>query len=171
MLGNKPSFLAISGRTGSPFAGVIQFIAVADNDTMAAELYGEHLEWFYNKTQHVYGGFIDAPGYRTEQTIADGFTTHYTDTRITDRTWDQLVEEGVVVRGNPKQVTEQLESLVTEANIGVLMVMGHFGSLGKETTEYNLGRIAKEVIPNLRHIHDEWEDEWYPQNARRAPNA
>ena len=152
-------------------AGVIQFIAVADDDTMAAELYGEHLEWFYNKTQHVYGGFIDAPGYRTEKTIADGFTTHYTDTRITDRTWEQLVEEGVVVRGNPKQVTEQLESLVTEANIGVLMVMAQFGSLGQETTEYNLARIAKEVIPNLRPIHDEWEDEWYPKNARRAPGV
>ena len=51
-------------------AGIIQFIGVGDSEEHAEELYAEHLEWFYNKTQHVYGGFIDAPGYRTEKTIA-----------------------------------------------------------------------------------------------------
>ena len=152
-------------------AGVIQFIGVADNEQMAAALYGEHLEWFYNKTQHVYGGFIDAPGYRTENTIAGGFTTHFTDTRITERSWAQLVDERVVIQGSPSQVTEQLEALIEEIGIGVIMVMAHFGSMPRETSDYNMRRIAQEVIPKLRHLHSEWEDEWYPQHARRAPGA
>ncbi len=152
-------------------AGIIQFIGVGDSEEHAEELYAEHLEWFYNKTQHVYGGFIDAPGYRTEKTIAGGFTTEYTDVRITERKWPQLIDEGVIIHGSPKQVTEKLEWLANDINLGAIMVMAHFGSMPRDTAEYNMTRIAKEVLPNLRHIHSEWEDEWYPQHARRAPGA
>ena len=148
--------------------GFIQFVTVADNEAMAAEMYGPHLEWFYNKTQHVYGGFIDAPGYRTGATIAAGFTAEQADVRITERKWPQLVDEGVVIAGSPSQVTEQLETLITNLNVGALMFMSHFGSMSRETGQYNTRRIAREVIPNLRHFWSEWTDEWYPQNARRA---
>ena len=77
----------------------------------------------------------------------------------------------MIIHGSPKQVTEKLEWLAKEINLGAIMVMAHFGSMPRDTAEYNMTRIAREVLPNLRHIHSEWEDEWYPQHARRAPGA
>jgi alkanesulfonate monooxygenase SsuD/methylene tetrahydromethanopterin reductase-like flavin-dependent oxidoreductase (luciferase family) len=95
-------------------AGIIHFVAIADSEAQAEELYAPHLEWFYNKTQHIYGGFIDAPGYRSMNTIAQGFTTEYTDVRITDRKWEHLVSEGVVAHGTPDQVAEQIEYIANQ---------------------------------------------------------
>ena len=77
----------------------------------------------------------------------------------------------MIIHGSPKQVTEKLEWLANDINLGAIMVMAHFGSMPRDTAEYNMTRIAREVLPNLRHIHSEWEDEWYPQHARRAPGA
>ncbi len=161
-----------NNRPRNPYrGGFIQFVGVADNEAMAADMYGPHLEWFYNKTQHVYGGFIDAPGYRTSATITAGLTPELADVRITDRKWPQLVEEGVVITGSPSQVTEQVEALINNLGVGVLMFMSHFGNMSRDTAEYNTRRIALEVIPKLRHMWPEWEDEWYPRNARRVVNV
>jgi alkanesulfonate monooxygenase SsuD/methylene tetrahydromethanopterin reductase-like flavin-dependent oxidoreductase (luciferase family) len=48
------------GLPQNPYqAGFVQFVAVGDSDDECAEKFGPHAEWFFNKTQHVYGGFAE----------------------------------------------------------------------------------------------------------------
>jgi hypothetical protein len=34
-----------------------------------------------------------------------------------------------------------------------------------ETVLYNTPRVAREVIPKLRHRFNEWEDKWWPRDT------
>ncbi len=62
----------------SPYrAGFAQTICVAETDAEAERLYGEHINYFYNRCLHVYPGFADAPGYRTIKTIQSGALSQY----------------------------------------------------------------------------------------------
>ena len=62
----------------SPYrAGFAQTICVAETDEEAERLYGEHVNYFYNRCLHVYPGFADAPGYRTIKTIQTGALSQY----------------------------------------------------------------------------------------------
>ena len=57
----------------NPFQGAFaQQVVVAETDDQAEQMYTEHLQYFFDKCLHVYPGFADAPGYRTENTIRAG---------------------------------------------------------------------------------------------------
>src|SRR6266542_2695169 len=47
----------------------LQLVAVGESASEVEETFGPHGEYFYNKMLHYYGGFTDAPGYRTIPTI------------------------------------------------------------------------------------------------------
>ena len=49
------------------------------------------------------------------------------------------------------------------------MVLLHFGNMPKETTLYNTRRFAEEVIPRLRPLWSEWQDEWWTRTP--SPEA
>ena len=53
-------------------AGFLQLVAVGETESEVEERFGPHGEYFYNKMLHVYPGFADAPGYRTNRTIKAG---------------------------------------------------------------------------------------------------
>src|SRR5262245_47045876 len=54
-------------------SGFLQLVAVADTDAAAEREYYAHADYFYNKCLHVFEGFADAPGYRTQETLRAGF--------------------------------------------------------------------------------------------------
>ena len=45
------------------------------------------------------------------------------------------------------------------------MLLNQIGSMSHENAMYNIEKTATEVIPNLRHMWSEYEDQWWPQNA------
>src|SRR6266849_2584221 len=62
--------VAERGKDANPYrAGYAQIVVVADNDQEAERLYGPHIDYFFNRCLHVYTGFADAPGYRTQATL------------------------------------------------------------------------------------------------------
>ncbi|HET7738928.1 MAG TPA: hypothetical protein VFK32_10165, partial [Tepidiformaceae bacterium] len=158
------------GSDMNPYqAGFLQLVAVADSEQEAADKFGPHGEYFYNKMLHVYPGFSDAPGYRTLDTVKAGLlgqTTQFGQ-RPASLTWKDLLEQGNIIAGTPKQVTEQLESVIKDLHIGHLMVLNQFGSIPHDLAMANIKKTATEVLPNLRGIWDgQFEDKWWPHPMR-----
>jgi len=44
-------------------------------------------------------------------------------------------------------------------------VLLHFGDMPKETVNYNTTRFAQDVMPRLRPMWSEWEDQWWPTDT------
>ncbi len=155
------------GADRNPYkAGFLQLVAVADSEQEAADKFGPHGEYFYNKMLHVYPGFGDAPGYRTLKTVEAGLMQQTTafGQRPPKLSWKDLLEQGNIVAGTPAQVTEQLEQVIKDLRIGHLMVLNQFGSIPHDLALDNIRKTATEVLPNLRHLwKDEWEDKWWPK--------
>lgn len=145
-------------------AGFLQLVMTGESESEVEEKYGEHAEYFFNKMLHVYPGFGDAPGYRTLDTIRAGLLAQTG--RFGDRpprsTWKDLVENGNIVAGTPDQVVEQLEQVATDLNVGHLMLLCQIGSMPHDLTMENIRLTATKVVPNLRHVHAEFEDRWWP---------
>lgn len=154
--------------------GFLQLVAVGETESEVEDKFGEHGEYFYNKMLHVYPGFADAPGYRTIDTIKAGLLGQVG--RFGDRppslTWKDLREQGNIIAGTPKQVSEQLEHVIKDLHIGHLMVLNQFGSIPHDTAMENIKLTTQKVLPNLRHIwNGQYEDKWWihPSSDIQSP--
>jgi alkanesulfonate monooxygenase SsuD/methylene tetrahydromethanopterin reductase-like flavin-dependent oxidoreductase (luciferase family) len=163
------------GLPRNPYqGGFLQLVAVGETESEVEDKYGPHGEYFYNKMLHVFPGFADAPGYRTVDTIKAGLlgqTTRFGE-RPPKLTWKDLLAQGNIVAGTPKQVTEQLEHVIRSLHVGHLMVLNQFGSIPHELAMENIRNTATQVLPNLKQIWEgEWEDRWWihPMNRSQAP--
>ena len=78
-------------------------------------------------------------------------------------TFEDMVEKGYIILGDPTQVTEQVNELCTSMNVGHLMVFSHFGNMSKDLVRYNTELYATKVMPEVRGLfEDEFEDKWWP---------
>jgi hypothetical protein len=86
---------------------------------------------------------------------------------------EDIVERGYVIIGSPDEVVEQLKTVATSLNVGHLMMLLQFGSMGKELAKYNTKLFAEQVMPKLKGQFSEWEDRWWPapmaETERAAP--
>jgi alkanesulfonate monooxygenase SsuD/methylene tetrahydromethanopterin reductase-like flavin-dependent oxidoreductase (luciferase family) len=123
--------------------------------------------YFYEKCFHIYRGFTDAPGYRSEKAIASGLASQgfarENSGLQTPLTWKDRVAQGAVVTGSPSQVTEQLREVSKDLGVGHLMCLLQLGNLGREATMRNVKLFGEQVLPHLRDVHSEWEDKWWIQ--------
>jgi alkanesulfonate monooxygenase SsuD/methylene tetrahydromethanopterin reductase-like flavin-dependent oxidoreductase (luciferase family) len=181
------------GKEPNPFqGGFAQFVAIADTEAEAWELYREPAEYFFNRCLHVYAGFADPPGYKTPNTVRAGVegmveraareATARKESGAAARKrggphvglpFEEMVEKGYIILGNPTQVTEQVHELCVSMNVGHLMTFQHFGNMDKELVRYNTDLYARYVMPELRGLfEDEWEDKWWPKplpSSERVP--
>ncbi len=134
-------------------------------DQEAERLYEPHIDYFFNRCLHVYAGFADAPGYRTQATLKAGFVPQVggaaTAMRATLR-WKDFVEHGFVIAGSAATVRETLREALTSMRVGHLMVLLQIGSLPDALTRENTERFARDVMPSLKDLWSEYEDHWYP---------
>jgi hypothetical protein len=65
--------------------------------------------------------------------------------------------------GSPEEVVEQLTEVATDLNVGHLMLLLQFGSMGKDLAAHNTKLFAERVMPKLRGLFGEWEDRWWPK--------
>ncbi|MBX9840220.1 MAG: LLM class flavin-dependent oxidoreductase [Xanthobacteraceae bacterium] len=160
-------------------AGFLQFIAVADNDAEAERLYAEPALYFYQRCLHVYGGYVNPPGYMSMATLKAGIEGQVA--RITNRagaraelgtlSWKDLIDRGYLVAGSPATVADRINDMADKLNVGHLMVLLHFGNMSKEVTMHNTRMFAEKVIPRLRSRFSEWEDNWFPRDAAKPVAA
>ncbi len=169
-------YVAEQGKEMNPYrAGFLQFVAVAEDDAQAEELYGEAAEYFFERCMHVYRGFAEAPGYRSLRSLQAGLATAIGQPRsivgAQPRKWKDYLDDGTIIAGSPKHVEEQIRDLSDQLRIGHLMTLLQFGNMNKETTMYNTKMFAERVLPNLQGLWGEWEDKWWikPMENRQTP--
>ena len=174
--------MADLGHEPNPFqAGFIQFVGVADSEAEARRIYRAPAEYFFNRCLHLYPGFADPPGYRSEATVragVEGMIKQAAD-RAADRspgpagrsragfhstlTFDEMVEKGYVVIGSPTSVAEQLTEVATSLNVGNLMLLLQFGNMDRDLTMFNTELFADKVMPEIHGLfEDQWEHRWWP---------
>jgi len=169
--------VAKRGKDESPYrAAFAQTICVAETDQEAEKLYAEHVHYFYNRCLHIYGGFADAPGYRTIKTLqADVLTALSEDFQnlFPTLTWKELVDGGYVIAGSPATVRERMEDLVKGLHVGHVFCLLHVGNMPDWKTRYSTKLFAEKVLPHLRNLWPEWKDDnrWWckPMEERLQP--
>jgi len=158
--------VAERGKDANPYrAGYAQIVVVADNDQEAERLYGPHIDYFFNRCLHVYAGFADAPGYRTQATLQAGFVPQVGRAASAMRaqlTWKDFVEHGFVIAGSAATVRETLREALTHMHVGHLMLLLQMGDLPDALARENTQRFARDVMPHLKDLWSEYEDHWYP---------
>ncbi len=158
----------------SPYrAGFAQTICVADTDAAAERLYGEHVNYFYNRCLHVFPGFADAPGYRTIRTIQSGALSQYAPAGATfaKLTWKDMVEGGHIIAGSPETVRQRMEELIKSLHVGHIFCLLHIGDMPAEKAMYSSKLFAEQVMPKLRGLHPELANDhrfWCRPLAKRA---
>jgi alkanesulfonate monooxygenase SsuD/methylene tetrahydromethanopterin reductase-like flavin-dependent oxidoreductase (luciferase family) len=170
--------MARLGKDRNPYrAGFLQFVGVAETREEAYRLYRESAEYFYGRCLHVDPRFAGAPGYTSEATQRAGVVGQVAQVarmRRFDtlaREMDAIVENGYVIIGSPDEVAEQLKEVATNLNVGHLMLLMQFGSMGKELAMYNTKLFAEKVLPQLTDVFSEWEDRWWPNPMSRTARA
>src|SRR5438270_4873131 len=168
------------GKDMNPYrAGFLQFVGDAESREQAMELYRAPAEYFYGRCLRVDPRWAMPPGYITEATQRAGIIGQIgraaslqarQAARATTRMED-IVERGYVVIGSPEEVADQLTELANDLNVGHLMLLMQFGSMGKELAAYNTRLFADRVLPRLKSLFGEWEDKWWPQPMPRPDRA
>jgi alkanesulfonate monooxygenase SsuD/methylene tetrahydromethanopterin reductase-like flavin-dependent oxidoreductase (luciferase family) len=162
----------IGGDDNPYHAGFLQLVCVSESEEQAEKDYAKHVEYFYDKCLHVWGGFADAPGYRTLRTLQAGFGAQVGMTATQARkglTWKDLVDGGYVIAGSPQQVIEKMSNVIEGLRIGQLMLLMQIGSMPPELVRKNTELFAREVMPHLRGFWSTYEDRWMPKPlAQRA---
>lgn len=159
--------VAKHGQDANPYrAGYAQIVVVADNDREAERLYAPHIDYFFNRCLHVYPGFADAPGYRTQATLRAGFVPQVGGAASAMRAqlrWKDFLEHGFVVAGSAATVRDMLREIFTNMHVGHVMLLCQMGDMPDELARENTQRFAQDVMPCLRDLWSEYEDRWYPK--------
>ncbi|MCK9519103.1 MAG: LLM class flavin-dependent oxidoreductase [Dehalococcoidia bacterium] len=163
------------GKERNPYqAGFIQTVCVADTEAEAKDIYEQHVDYFYNRCLHIYPGFADAPGYRTNRTVKAGIKSQlgYAAQRTREMmTWEDLRKNGYVVAGPPDYVVHHLNELTTQLHVGHLMLLLQMGSMPRDVVMYNTKMFAEQVMPHLRDKFSDYEDRWSPRPLPKAQRA
>ena len=156
------------GHEFNPYQGAFaQQIVVAETDEEAQRLYEPHVRYFFERCLHVYPGFADAPGYRTEPTIRAGLAAQVGGSAASSQiamnlSWQELIDQGFIVAGSPDSVASQMERVAETLKVGHIVCLQHIGDMPVEKTRYNTEMFAREVMPRLKPIWNEYEDQWSP---------
>ena len=157
------------GSEFNPYqAAFAQQICVAETDAEAQRLYEKHARYFFSRCLHVYPGFADAPGYRTEPTIRAGLVSQMAGqssalNQAAALSWREMIDKGYIVAGSPDSVAEQIEKVVDSLKIGHLVCLLHFGDMPNDLCRYSTEMFANKVIPQMRSKWKGYEDHWSPK--------
>ncbi len=166
----------IGGDFNPSKAGFLQLVCVAETDAEAEATFAEHVDYFYNRCLHVYGGFADAPGYRTRRTVKAGIMAQVGQMASLIRQglkWKDFIEQGYVVAGSPETVAGKMEEVIRGLRVGQLMCLFQIGDMPREKVQMSTKLFADRVMPKLRHIWEEHQDDWWikplPAEKRAEP--
>lgn len=153
----------------NPYQGAFaQLIAVANSDAEAEELYAPHVRYFFERCLHIWPGFVDAPGYRSEATIRAGLATAFGGRQSSSSyaqklSWRELIEEGFIIGGGVDSVVEQMEHLAQGLKVGHVVCLIQFGDMPADKARYSTELFARKVMPQIQHHWSDYEDHWSPR--------
>ncbi len=154
--------------------GFLQLVCVSETDRQAEIDYEEHVKYFYQKMLRIYPPFAEAPGYRsmTSMKKSSRVQAGKESARVAqEMKWQDFVDKGHIIAGSPATVREQLTEAIKLLRVGHLMVLLHIGSMPDEIARKNTELFAKEVLPAVKSLWDEYDDPWWPQAVGRQSVA
>ena len=171
--------VARNGLEPNPYrAGFLQFVGVGTSRAEAFDKYAEAAEYFYGRCLHIDPKFAQPPGYTTEATMRAGIQSQVTKAasysekfKARPTSMQQIVDDGYVIIGTPRDVEEQLREVAVNMNVGNLMLLLQYGNMGKELTMYNTKLFAEKVKPKLEPLFAEWEHKWWPKPMEKRSRA
>ena len=127
-------------------------IYVAETDARAFEEGARHVMYLFRELSHRPFELLLPPGYTTAASMSRALDRLDRRRGYGERTFEQLVEQGVVVFGSPATVRDQLAAYQREMGFDKLVTLLHFGTLPHELTVKSMELFAKEVMPHLRPL-------------------
>ncbi len=153
--------------------GFLQLVCVSETDASAEAEYSDHVKYFYRKMLRIHPPYAEAPGYRSVASIRESIRPQIGEEAqkaAQELEWKDFVEQGHIIAGSPATVREKLTEAIKMLRVGHLMCLLHIGSMPKDLTLKNTELFAKEVMPAVQGMWDEYEDHWWPQKLMaRAP--
>ena len=145
---------------------------VAETKREALQRYREPAEYFYTNCLHTNPRFAVPPGYATEASVRFRARQANSGNPVAQFTtapsYEQILERGYLLVGTPDEVAERLREIAVDLNIGQLMLLLHFGNMGRDLTRANTELFASAVLPQIRDLFtDQWQDHWWPAAAAR----
>jgi alkanesulfonate monooxygenase SsuD/methylene tetrahydromethanopterin reductase-like flavin-dependent oxidoreductase (luciferase family) len=164
--------MAKRGRPLNPYSmAFAQGIVVAPTDQQAERDFARHADYFYNRCLHIHPNFADAPGYRTLNSIRAALQSGLPAQLKKHYSWKDLVDDGIIIAGSPRTVRERLRDAMKSLNCGHLITGIHMGSMPSELVRQSTELLAREVIPSLRDMWSEWNDNWSPHPLEESERA
>ncbi len=124
---------------------------LADTDEQAVAEARPHIEAFFNKFLIAPMEYKLPPGYSSIESYKYVKETKYK-VREQYLTIEFLIDQGMIMCGNPHTVVEQLTRRFDEMGFGHLVTMLQFGTLPAALTERNIRMFADQVMPKLRPL-------------------
>ena len=146
--------------------GFLQLVCVSETDESAEKEYEEHVKYFYQKMLRIYSPFAESPGYRSIHSMRESIRPQLGQDAMksaTELNWKDFVEQGHIIAGSPATVRDKMEEAIKLLRVGHLMCLLHIGNMPKELTFKNMNLFAKEVMPGLKNIWQDYDDRWWPE--------
>jgi alkanesulfonate monooxygenase SsuD/methylene tetrahydromethanopterin reductase-like flavin-dependent oxidoreductase (luciferase family) len=161
------------GRDDNPHRySFLQLIGVAETDAEAEEVYAPHAEYFFRKLLHTPSYYQQIPGCLEYDALVQALTYNPRGGfNLRDMRAKDFYENGFVIVGSPKTVRDQLKEWMKRLRVGHLLALLHFGSMTTELCKRNIDLFAREVLPDLAPMWDEYEDRWWPECLRATRSA
>lgn len=166
------------GHALNPYrVGIMQAVCVGETDAQAREVYGRHVETYFQRMmgaipmeRMALPGGIGLPGLQAIMRDPGDFGIYQ---RMRESSLDDLIEAGCVIIGSAETVAEQLMEISTELRIGHLLAMLQVGSMSRELAMENIDRFAEGVLPRLREVHAEtgFDNHWWPERLGGKPSG
>ena len=146
--------------------GFLQLVCVSETDESAQAEYEDHVKYFYRKMLRIHPPFAESPGYRSLASIRESLRPQIGEEAqkaANQLGWKEFVEQGHIIAGSPATVRDRLTEAAKMLRVGHLMCLLHIGSMPKELTLKNTELFAREVMPSLKGLWQDYEDPWWPQ--------
>jgi alkanesulfonate monooxygenase SsuD/methylene tetrahydromethanopterin reductase-like flavin-dependent oxidoreductase (luciferase family) len=128
-------------------------IFVGETDEQARAIAAPHMEDLFNQYLRMPQPMFFPPGYLSEESFKRVLAVKQTALGIGGkRTFEQLLDEGYVIVGDPDTVRESLAATAAELGAGNFVGMFQFARLPHPETMASLDLFAREVMPALREL-------------------
>src|SRR5262249_40350289 len=133
----------------------------------AEELYAPHAEYFFRKLLHTPSYYQQIPGCLEYPALVQALTNNPRGGfNLREMKARDFYDNGFVIVGSPKTVRDQLAEHMKRLRVGHLLTLLHFGSMPTDLCKRNIDLFARDVLPHLEGIWDEYEDRWWPERLK-----
>lgn len=140
---------------------------VAETEEEARRV-GEELMYYLKPGRPRLGALIP-PGFSTPATSVNALRGELGTVRR--RSFEELVDEGIMLVGTPETVTKQIQRLYERTGVGNVLMMNHAGAMSSNDVRKSMTLFTDEVRPAVEHLGENWAQDdtsWRVDNDQES---